>query len=72
LACAAILLTPGLALARPANAKQWLDIVTRVEAKGDDFIRNRIKTGSPKGMPSFANQLAPTELDALIVFVKSP
>ncbi|MDB5097343.1 MAG: blue (type 1) copper domain protein [Cyanobacteria bacterium RYN_339] len=42
-----------------------------VEAKGDDFIRNRIKTGSPKGMPPFASQLSPADLDALVAFVKS-
>jgi cytochrome c553 len=55
----------------PAGAGGFGPDLRPVEAKGDDFIRNRIKTGSPKGMPPFASQLSPEDLDALIAFVKS-
>lgn len=46
--------------------------LTKVEAKGDKFISNRILNGSPaKGMPPFKGRLSPAELKALVAYVKS-
>lgn len=42
-----------------------------VEAKGDAEILARIRDGSPtKGMPAFGATLTPTDLDALLQYVK--
>lgn len=42
----------------------------KVEAKGDKFIAERIRKGSPKGMPPYEDQLSAADLKALTAFVK--
>ena len=43
-----------------------------VAAKGDALIRETILKGRPdKGMPAFDGQLKPTEVDAVVAYVKS-
>ncbi|MFN3430959.1 MAG: c-type cytochrome [Candidatus Sericytochromatia bacterium] len=42
----------------------------KAEAKGDKFIAERIKKGSPKGMPPYAEQLSAADVKALTAFVK--
>lgn len=41
------------------------------ETKGDEFIAERIRKGSPKGMPGFEQALTAGELQALVAYVKS-
>jgi cytochrome c oxidase cbb3-type subunit 3 len=46
--------------------------LSKVEAKGDKFIAERIKKGSSaKGMPPFESRLKGDELKALVAYVKS-
>lgn len=42
-----------------------------VEAKGDAFVAERVRRGSPKGMPAFGGQLTEAEMAALVLYVKS-